>query len=97
MKLISLRAKIAAGAFAITAAALLATATPAQAATYKVSDNCDVAWINCSYGDLWLFYNSKEIAIQDGYYKSAFTLFYGNVDDHWGTSQYEGSTLTTYR
>ncbi|MFE2267574.1 hypothetical protein [Streptomyces griseosporeus] len=46
---------------------------------------------------MWLFYNSKDIAIQGGYYKSAYTLFYGNVYDHWGESRYEGSTLTTYR
>ncbi|WP_200259458.1 hypothetical protein [Streptomyces sp. HSG2] len=97
MKLISLRAKTAAGAFAVTTAALLATATPAQAATYNVSENCDVSWITCSDGDLWLFSNSKDIASQDGYIKSAYTKFYSNVHDHWGTSQYQGSSLTTYR
>ncbi|CAM5734540.1 hypothetical protein [Streptomyces fumanus] len=75
----------------------LATAGPAEAAEYTVMDNCDVPWITCSYGDLWLFYNSKDIAVQDGYYKSAFTMFYSNVSDHWGTSQYQGSSLSTYR
>ncbi|MGW3957215.1 hypothetical protein ACWEKM_41460 [Streptomyces sp. NPDC004752] len=97
MKLIPLRSKTAAGAFAVTVAALISTATPAQAATFNVSDNCNVPWITCSEGDLWLFYNSKDIAIQNGHYMSAFTTFYGNVSDHWGTSQYQGSTLSTYR
>ncbi|CAM5658123.1 hypothetical protein [Streptomyces purpurascens] len=78
-------------------AAVMATAGSADAAEYTVMDNCDVPWINCSYGDLWLFYNSKDIAVQGGYYKSAFTTFYGNVSDHWGTSQYQGSSLSTYR
>ncbi|MEU6407023.1 hypothetical protein ABZ861_30895, partial [Streptomyces sp. NPDC046985] len=51
--------------------AVLATASPANAAGGNVTDNCDVPWINCSYGDLWLFYNSKDIAVQGGYIKSA--------------------------
>ncbi|MFF5515409.1 hypothetical protein [Streptomyces coeruleorubidus] len=90
--------KVAACAASFAAvAAVMASAAPANAAEYKVTDNCDVPWITCSYGDLWLFYNSKEIAVQDGYIKSAFTTFYGNVYDHWGTSQYQGSSLTTYR
>ncbi|MFJ4534365.1 hypothetical protein ACIP39_00070 [Streptomyces tibetensis] len=94
----SARTKLAAAGTVLAAgAALLFGAAPAQAATYNVSDNCDVPWITCSYGDLWLFYNSKDIAVQDGYIKSAFTTFYSNVSDHWGTSQYQGSSLTTYR
>lgn len=98
MRSIRFKKKIAACAASFAAvAAVMVTAGPADAAEYTVSDNCDVPWISCSYGDLWLFYNSKDIAVQDGYYKSAFTTFYGNVYDHWGTSQYQGSTLSTYR
>jgi hypothetical protein len=98
VKSISLRAKTAAGAFAVTAAALLATATPAHAATYNVTSNCDVPWINCSTEpDLWLLYNSKAYAIQNGTYVTSWATFRGNVPDYWGTSQYQGSTLTTYR
>ncbi|WP_158711032.1 hypothetical protein [Streptomyces albus] len=98
MRGLRIRTKMAACATSFAAVvAVMATAGPAHAATYNASDNCDVPWISCSYGDLWLFYNSKDIAIQDGYYKSAFTLYYGNVDDHWGTSRYQGSSLTTYR
>ncbi|MFF0096099.1 hypothetical protein ACFYSF_40140 [Streptomyces canus] len=44
-----------------------------------------------------LFYKSKSIAIQNGTIESAYTTFYGNVDDHWGTSAYQGSSETTYR
>ncbi|CAL9326336.1 MULTISPECIES: hypothetical protein [Streptomyces] len=97
MKFIKLRARTAAGAFAVTAAAVLATAAPAQAATYNVTDNCDVPWINCTEGDLWLLYNSTAYAVQDGQYVTSWAEFYGNVSDYWGTSQYQGSTLTTYR
>ncbi len=92
MRSIRFKKRVAACATSCAAvAAVMTTAGPANAAEYTVSDNCDVPWITCSYGDLWLFYNSKDIAVQDGYYKSAFTTFYGNVSDHWGTSQYEGS------
>jgi hypothetical protein len=98
MRTARFRVKSAACAMSFAAAAaVMATAQPANAAEYTVTDNCDVPWITCSYGDLWLFYNSKDIAIQDGYIKSAYTTFYGNVSDHWGTSQYQGSSLTTYR
>ncbi|WP_406864400.1 hypothetical protein ABZO31_29725 [Streptomyces sp. HUAS MG47] len=93
-----MRSRLNAAVTAIVAAAgLLATATPAQAAEFKVTDNCDVPWIECSYGDLWLLYNSKELAIKDGHYVTSWSSFYGNVSDYWGTSQYQGSTLTTYR
>ncbi|MFF9691412.1 hypothetical protein [Streptomyces sp. NPDC014623] len=96
----SIRFKKKAAAFATSFAAVVAvmtTAGPAHAAEFKVTDNCDVPWITCSYGDLWLFYNTKQYAVQDGYIKSAFTTFYSNVSEHSGTSQYQGSSLTTYR
>ncbi|MFF3607652.1 hypothetical protein [Streptomyces sp. NPDC002463] len=98
MKNTSARSKISA-AFAALAAGigLLVTATPAHAAEYTVTSNCDVPWITCSEGDLWLLYNSKEYAIKDGRYVTSWAAFYGNVSDYWGTSQYQGSTLTTYR
>ncbi|WP_329114878.1 hypothetical protein [Streptomyces sp. NBC_01353] len=97
-KNMSVRAKMSGAVTAIAACVgLLATATPAHAAEFKVTDNCDVPWINCSYGDLWLLYNSKELAIQDGRYTTSWATFYGNVSDYYGTSQYQGSTLTTYR
>ncbi|MFG2328038.1 hypothetical protein ACGFMM_00280 [Streptomyces sp. NPDC048604] len=93
-----MRSRLSAAVTAIAAAAgLLATATPAQAAEFTTTDNCDVPWIECSYGDLWLLYNSKELAIRDGHYVTSWSTFYGNVSDYWGTSQYQGSTLTTYR
>ncbi|MCX5096638.1 hypothetical protein OOK36_49600 [Streptomyces sp. NBC_00365] len=97
MKFVTLRAKTAAGALAATAAALLATATPAHAATFKVTDNCDVPWINCTEGDLWMLYSSKANAVKDGKYVTSWASFYGNVSDYYGTSQYQGSTLNTYR
>lgn len=98
MKNIRLRSRIGAVASAFAAtAALLATATPAHAAEYKVTDNCDVPWITCSEGDLWLLYNSKELAVSGGRYLSSWSSFYGNVSDYYGTSQYQGSTLSTYR
>ncbi|MET9252315.1 hypothetical protein [Streptomyces sp. NPDC003717] len=98
MKRIRFKKRLAAfGAATAALAAVLGTAGPAQAAEYKVSDNCDVPWITCSYGDLWLFYNSKELAVQGGYIKSAYATFYSNVSDFYGTSQYQGSSLTTYR
>lgn len=74
----SIRFKKKAAAFATSFAAVVAvmtTAGPAHAAEFKVTDNCDVPWITCSYGDLWLFYNTKQFAVQDGYIKSAFTTF----------------------
>ncbi|WP_230396273.1 hypothetical protein [Streptomyces blattellae] len=76
---------------------MLVTATPARAATYTVTDNCDVPWINCTSGDLWLLYNSKDLAVEDGHYITSWATFYGNVSDYWGTSRYQGSTLDTYR
>ncbi|MFI5761999.1 hypothetical protein ACIA8F_13775 [Streptomyces sp. NPDC051563] len=98
MKDIRYMKKVAAFATSFAAVvAVMATAGPAHAAEYTVGDNCDVPWINCTQGDLWLFYNSKDIAIQDGWIKSGYTLFYGNVSDHFGTSQYQGSSLTSYR
>ncbi|MER7982658.1 hypothetical protein [Streptomyces sp. NPDC095817] len=94
----SLKTKVAACAASFAAvAAVVVTAGPADAAEFTVSDNCNVPWISCSYGDLWVFYNSKELAVQGGYYKSAFATFYGSVSDHYGTSQYQGSSLSTYR
>ncbi|MFF0095178.1 hypothetical protein ACFYSF_35320 [Streptomyces canus] len=98
MRVKAARIKVAAAGTVLAAgAALLSGAAPAQAATNNVTDNCDVPWISCSFGDLWLFYNSKSIAIQNGTIESAYTTFYGNVDDHWGTSAYLGSSETTYR
>jgi hypothetical protein len=101
LKFVTLRAKTAAGALAAIAAAiaaaLLATATPAHAATFKVTDNCDVPWINCTEGDLWMLYGSKANAVKDGKYVTSWASFYGNVSDYYGTSQYQGSTLNTYR
>ncbi|MFC9246122.1 hypothetical protein ACFT7S_19585 [Streptomyces sp. NPDC057136] len=98
MKNTSVRTRISAAATAIAASvALLISATPAHAATYTTTSNCSVPWITCSSGDLWLLYNSKEYAIQDGYYVTSWSMFYGNVSDYYGTSQYQGSTLTTYR
>jgi hypothetical protein len=84
-------------ALASAIALTLGNAATAHAAEYKVTDNCDVPWINCTEGDLWLFYNSKELAVSGGRYTSSWASFYGNVHDYWGTSQYQGSTLTTYR
>ncbi|UQA95685.1 hypothetical protein [Streptomyces halobius] len=84
-------------ASAVAVGGVVMTAAPAQAGTWKVSDNCDVPWISCSYGDLWLFYNSKQYAVKDGRYVSAYATFYGNVYDHRGTARYQGSTLDTYR
>ena len=84
-------------ALAATTTLFTGTAT-AHLAPGTVSDNCDVPWINCSYGDLWLFYNSKSLAIKDGRIVSAYATFYGNVNDYWGTQSYNGgSTLVTYR
>ncbi|HEY9369444.1 hypothetical protein [Streptomyces sp.] len=98
MKNTSMRAKARAAVVAMTASVgLMAAVTPAHAAEYNVTDNCSVPWISCSEGDLWLLYNSKELAIQDGHYITSWAQFYGNVSDYWGTSQYQGSTLTTYR
>ncbi|MGW8887043.1 hypothetical protein [Streptomyces sp. NPDC055749] len=98
MRNMSVRTRISAVVTAIAAGAgLLATATPAQAAEYKVTSNCSVPWISCSEGDLWLLYNSKELAIQNGRYVTSWAAFYGNVSDYSGSSQYQGSSLTTYR
>ncbi|WP_179382017.1 hypothetical protein [Streptomyces sp. SA15] len=94
------RAPIRAALTTLTAAAALTTGvTPATAHTASgtVSSNCDVPWITCSEGDLWLFYNSKSLAIQNGSIVSAYATFYGNVHDYYGSSQYQGSTLVTYR
>lgn len=70
-------------ALAATAAALALTipAAAAHTAPGTVSDNCDVPWITCTEGDLYLFYNSKELAIEDGKYVSSSARFYGNVYD----------------
>jgi hypothetical protein len=87
-------------AFVVTAASLtgiVATAPQASAAEYTVTDNCSVPWINCTEGDLWMLYNSKQYAVSDGRYVTSWAQFYGNVSDYWGTSQYQGSTLSTYR
>ncbi|MFJ6569555.1 hypothetical protein ACIQNU_19225 [Streptomyces sp. NPDC091292] len=98
MKNVSARAKVRAAVTALgVSIGLIATATPAHAVTYTTTDNCNVPWINCSYGDLWLLYNSKALAVKDGKYLTSWSSFYGNVNDYWGTSQYQGSTLTTYR
>ncbi|MFD8725938.1 hypothetical protein ACFV2H_50475 [Streptomyces sp. NPDC059629] len=92
------RTKTTAAATALAAGAvLLFGAAPAQAATYYVSDNCDVPWISCNYGDLRLYYNSKAKAVDSsGHLVSSWAQFYGNVSDYSGTSQYEGSGLSTY-
>ncbi|MCJ0869487.1 hypothetical protein [Streptomyces sp. AP-93] len=86
-------------ALAVTAAALalMSPAAAAHTAPGTVSDNCDVPWINCTEGDLWLFYNSKELAVKDGMYVSAAARFWGNVNNYEGSSGYQGSTLVTYR
>ncbi|MEW1675386.1 hypothetical protein AB0O47_19370 [Streptomyces noursei] len=54
-------------------------------------------WIKCSEGDLWVLYNTKANAVVDGRYVTSWATFYGNVYDYYGTSQYQGTTLTTYR
>lgn len=98
MKNTPVRAKTSAAITAIAVSAgLLATATPAHAAEFKVTSNCDVPWITCSYGDLWVLYNRKQLAVSGGKYVTSWASFYGNVADYWGTSQYQGSTLNTYR
>lgn len=94
----SVRARARAAATAIAASiGLLVTAAPAHAVEYEVTSNCDVQWITCSQGDLWLLYNSKELAVSGDKYITSWATFYGNVSDYWGTSQYQGSALTTYR
>ncbi|MFB6523744.1 hypothetical protein [Streptomyces sp. NPDC056401] len=82
-------------ALAVTAAALALTipAAAAHTAPGTVSDNCDVPWINCTEGDLYLFYNSMELAVEDGRYVSSWARFYGNVYDYHGST----SGSTTYR
>lgn len=100
MKNLSLRpAYRASCAVLVSAAAVMAAADPAQAAEYKVTDNCDVPWINCTEGDIFLFYNSKAYSYNaDGSrYVTSWSIFYGNVSDYWGTSRYQGSSLSTYR
>ncbi|MFZ3500369.1 hypothetical protein ACODT5_45365 [Streptomyces sp. 5.8] len=86
-------------ALAVTAAALALTIPGAAAHTAPgtVSDNCDVPWIDCAYGDLYLYYNSKELAVQDGKQVSSFARFWGSVNNYEGSSGYQGSTLVTYR
>ncbi|GLV91989.1 hypothetical protein Slala04_34430 [Streptomyces lavendulae subsp. lavendulae] len=94
------RARLGTALATVTAATALvaATAGSAQAAEHKVTSDCDVTWINCANEPLlMLFYNSKELAIKDGSYTSSWAQFYGNVSDYTGTSQYQGSTLTTFR
>lgn len=81
----------------VAALALTIPAAAAHTAPGTVSDNCDVPWITCTEGDLYLFYNSKEYAVQDGKYVSSWARFYGNVNNYEGSSSYQGSTLVTYR
>ncbi|CAL2060009.1 MULTISPECIES: hypothetical protein [Streptomyces] len=79
-------------------AALLIAGSPAQAGTYSVTSNCDVSWISCANEpDLWEMYNSKANSGSGGNYTTSWASFYGDVDDYSGTSQYQGSTLETYR
>lgn len=97
MKTTSARVKIGAAVSALAAgAAVLVSAGTAEAATtVKVTSNCDVYGVNCD-GDIWMVYNSKEIAVVDGVIKSSYATFYGNIPDFAGRSKYVGSTLYNY-
>ncbi|MBR8638937.1 hypothetical protein KEF29_05460 [Streptomyces tuirus] len=63
----------------------MTAAVPAHAAEFKVTDNCSVPWINCTEGDIFLFYNSKAYSYNsDGSrYVTSWSTFYGNVYDYW--------------
>ncbi|WP_406282750.1 hypothetical protein [Streptomyces sp. NBC_00209] len=91
------RSRMAATAAVAACASLLMSAAPAQAATFKVTDNCDVPWISCSFGDLTLTYNSSAYLKSHPGETTGKARFYGNVSNYEGTSQYQGSTLSTYR
>lgn len=98
MRSVRLRVKTAVITSAATVAALLAAATPAHAGTYTTTSNCDVPWISCSNPPhFWQLYNSKAYATSGGYYTTSWATFWGNVYDYYGSSRYQGSTLTTYR
>lgn len=97
MKRIPARVKASASVFA-AAAALLVTASPAHAATFTVTSNCDVPGVGCSNEpELWELYNSKANSGSGGNLTTSWAEFWGDVDDYAGTSEYEGSTLETYR
>lgn len=87
-------------AAAVTLASLgiaVGLSASAEAATFKVTTNCDVPWFTCSEGDLHLLYNSKKYALEDGNIVSSWSTFYGNVYNYRGTSRYQGSTFYEYR
>ncbi|MFJ8789468.1 hypothetical protein [Streptomyces sp. NPDC102462] len=89
------RAGAAVSAFA-AAAAVLAGAGPAEAATtVKVTSNCDVYGVTCT-GDLWMVYNSKDLALNGDRIVSSWADFYGNIPDFAGRSKYVGSDLYNY-
>ncbi|MGW4439224.1 hypothetical protein ACWELO_26295 [Streptomyces sp. NPDC004596] len=93
-----MHARTSAAVFAATAAALLATAAPAHAGTFNVTSNCDVPWVSCSNeAEFWQMYNSKALSDSGGHYTTSWAEFWGDVYDYYGTSQYQGSTLNTYR
>ncbi|MEU9325038.1 hypothetical protein AB0D91_14735 [Streptomyces canus] len=97
MKHVRMRVKASATVLAATAA-LLATAVPAHAGTFKVTSNCDVPWVSCSdEPELWEMYNSKALSVSGGSYTTSWAEFWGDVYDYDGTSEYQGSTLETYR
>ncbi|MFG3292857.1 hypothetical protein ACGF3G_29140 [Streptomyces sp. NPDC048179] len=97
MKRVPVRVKASAAVFA-AAAALLVTASPAHAGTFKVTSNCDVPWVSCSdEPELWELYNSKANSTSGGSYTTSWAEFWGDVYDYEGTSEYQGSTLETYR
>lgn len=98
MKRIPVRVKSSAAVFTATVAALIATTSPAHAGTFNVTSNCDVPWVNCSNEpELWELYNSKAYSVSGGSYITSWAEFWGDVYDYYGTSQYQGSTLDTYR
>ncbi|MFJ8149874.1 hypothetical protein ACIQ8D_07310 [Streptomyces sp. NPDC096094] len=95
MKMFNKRVGAALATIAATAAALLGTAPTANAATYKVDNNCGykVCAIENAGGQLNLHYNS---IANDGYY-SGVAHFYGNVYNYAGeTVSANGATAQTY-
>lgn len=97
MKRFSVRSKVRVAVTVLAAGAgLLITSTPAHA-DGKVTSSCSAPWIACSSGDLWMLYSTKANAVSGGSYVTSWSTFYGNINEHYGTSQYQGSTLTAYR
>ncbi|MEV4426421.1 hypothetical protein ACN9M0_13875 [Streptomyces sp. R-07] len=95
MKIRSIRARVGATAAAAAAAALtmLYGATPAAAvSTEYVSDNCD--FMNCTEGDLYMYYHS--LTTESGDPSGSWARFYGNIYNHAGTTvSYNGTDSGT--